>query len=290
MRIKLQHAKVGLVPLNWRYEDSKMREYLSGIAEYGFKGLQISGEQSQSREFLDEMVIRDIATAEQYLAIRCTQDGPVLGSEAESAETVRLASLAGVEMVVFAVDGTDERDLCAGRADSGPQLSPSGFRKLALHIEKFAAVSAKNGIKSAFHPHAATFVETERETKILMDQLDPQLVGLCLDVGHWIVGGGDPIKAVESYQNRITHVHVKDVSGEVLKMMLDGEIKSMNRAVEEFKLFVPAGTGVLKLAEFFNALDQFSFKGWLMSEQDSAWEPSEAASGISMKNIKTALA
>ena len=289
MRSKLQQARVGLVPLNWRYEYSRMREYLSGIAEYGFKGLQISGDQANSREFLDEMRMRDIAPAEQYLAIRCTQDGPVLGSEEESAQIVRLAAQAGVEMIVFAVDGSAERDLCAGRADSGPQMSPAGFKKLALHIEKFAAEAAKDGISSSFHPHAATFVETERETKILMDQIDSQLVGLCLDVGHWIVGGGDPIKAVEDYQNRITHVHVKDVSSEVLRMLLDGEIKSMDRAVEEFKLFVPAGTGVLKLTEFFNALDQFSFKGWLMSEQDSAWEPSEAASGISMENIKTAL-
>jgi len=72
--------------------------------------------------------------------------------------------------------------------------------------------------------------------------------------------------------------------------MLTGEIETMNSAVEDFKLFVPAGTGLLKLRDLFAALEKVSFSGWLMSEQDSAWEPSEAASGISITNMKAALA
>jgi inosose dehydratase len=286
----LDQSKIGLVPLNWRYESDNMVQFLSGISNYGFKGIQISGPQAESPEFLGEMKSNDIAPAEQYLAIRCDQDGPMDGSETESAETIRQAVLAGVEMIVFAVDGSVDRDRCAGRADSGPQLTSEAFTKLAHHVEKFARSASDQGIKSSFHPHAATYIETERETKVLMSQMASGLVGLCLDVGHWIVGGGDPIKAVKDYGDRITHVHVKDVSGEVLKNMLSGKIETMNTAVEEFKLFVPAGTGVLKMRELFSALDEVGFHGWLMSEQDSAWEPSEAASGISMVNMKATLA
>ena len=283
-------VKIGIVPLNWRYESSQMEAFLSRIFGYGFQGIQISGNQAQSPLFLSHMKSNGLAPAELYLAIRCTQDGPIEGSEAESAQTIREAVIAKVEMVVFAVDGSDDRDRCAGRADSGPQVSAEGFAKLATHIEKFARLAAKQGIRSAFHPHAATYVESERETAHLMGLLNPELVGLCLDVGHWIVGGGDPVKAVAHYGERITHVHVKDVSGEVLAKMLSGKIATMNAAVEEFKLFVPAGTGVLKLRELFQALEKVSFAGWLMSEQDSAWEPSEEASGISITNMKAALA
>ena len=289
MRGRLPEAKIGVVPLNWHYESSRMSEYLRGIAGYGFKGIQISGEQAGSPEFLIEMKRENIFPAEQYLAIPCTLDGPISSSESDSADTIRLASQAGVEMLVFAVDGSSDRDRCAGRADSGPQITPGGFTKLARYVEKFAALAAENGINSSFHPHAATYVETERETRILMEQIDSDLVGLCLDVGHWIVGGGDPIKAVNDYGNRITHVHIKDVSDEVLQKMLSGEIETMERAVEEFKLFVPAGTGLLKLQELFVELSKYSFNGWLMSEQDSAWPPSEAASGISIENMKAAL-
>jgi len=168
-------------------------------------------------------------------------------------------------------------------------MSQEGFAKLACHVESFAALAAENGVRSSFHPHAATYVETERETRILMNLMDPLVVGLCLDVGHWIVGGADPINAINDYRDRITHVHVKDVSREVLQKMLSGHIETMSNAVDEFKLFVPAGTGVLELRELFLALERTAFTGWLMSEQDSAWEPSEAASGISVANMKAAL-
>jgi sugar phosphate isomerase/epimerase len=70
---------------------------------------------------------------------------------------------------------------------------------------------------------------------------------------------------------------------------LSGKIDTMHSAVEDFKLFVPAGTGLLKLHDLFAALEKYSFSGWLMSEQDSAWEPSEAASGISIANMRVAL-
>ena len=285
----LKQSKIGLVPLNWRYDSAKKSEFLSGIANYGFKGIQISGDQAQSPDFLQDMTQHGIAPAEQYVAIRCGQEGPLAGNDEESAETIQQAIYANVEMMVFAVDGSADRDRCAGRADAGPQMSPAGFARLAAHVEKFAKSAAAEGIGSSFHPHAATYVETERETRLLMEKMDAQLVGLCLDVGHWIVAGADPLKAVGEYGNRITHVHVKDVNGEVLTKMLSGEIETMQAAVEDFKLFVPAGTGLLKLHDLLAALEKNSFTGWLMSEQDSAWEPSEAASGISIANIKAAL-
>lgn len=285
----LPQSKIGLVPLNWRYVPAKMQDFLTRIGGYGFTGIQISGDQSQSVNFLDEMRAREIAPAEQYVAIRCGQDGPLPGSEGESMTTIRQAIAAQVEMLVFAVDGTEERDRCAGRATAGPQMSESGFTQLADHVQTFAKLAKEHGIKSSFHPHAATYVETESETRTLMAHMDPSLVGFCLDVGHWIVGGADPISAINEFRNRITHVHVKDVNGEILQELVSGKIDSMNTAVEEFKLFVPAGTGMLNLRELFLALESVSFTGWLMSEQDSAWEPSEAASGVSIANITAAL-
>jgi inosose dehydratase len=285
----LSNSQIGIVPLNWKYDSTQKTKFLDGIASYGFTGIQISGEQALSAEFLELMKERGITSAEQYFAIRCDENGPLEGSEAESTKTIAQAAAAGVQILVIAVDGTADRDRCAGRADSGPQLSDVGFKRLAAQVESTARSAAAVGINSSFHPHAATYIETEAETERLFDLLDKNLVGMCLDVGHWIVGGGDPIAAVKIYGGRITHVHVKDVSPEVLTKLLSGELETMNIAVEDFKLFVPAGTGLLKMSELFHALNAISYSGWLMSEQDSAWEPAEAASGVSMANIKLAL-
>jgi len=285
----MNSSQIGIVPLNWKYDPARMNEYLSGIAGYGFKGIQISMAQGSSTDFLACMEQHSIKCAEIYVAVHMTPDGIEEISERETAETIALAAQVGVEMVVFAVDGTTERDHCATRAATGPQLSDSAYSQLAEHINRFAKIAKDHGMKSSFHPHAATFIETFAETEKLMKLLDLELVGVCLDVGHWIVGGGDPIHAINHFGKRISHVHIKDVSGEVLAKLASGEIASMETSVVEQKLFVPAGTGVLDLKGVISALTALNFSGWLMSEQDSAWEPSEAASGISYANIIAAL-
>lgn len=111
---------------------------------------------------LDQSLV-GIVPAEKYLAIRCGEASPILGSEAESARTIQQAVAAKMEMIVFAVDGTEERDGWAGRADTGPQLSDIGYERLASHIEIFAEMAAIHGISSSFHPYAETYVESERD-------------------------------------------------------------------------------------------------------------------------------
>ncbi len=285
----LPQSKVGIVPLNWKYTPEVKEVYLNGISKYGFKGIQISGDQAESQEFLSLMKKYQIETAEQYLDIHCDENGPVDSAEAHSTIIVKQAISAGVEMLVFAVDGTADRDHCAAHAHTGPHLSDAGYQRLADHISQYAAIAAASGVMSSFHQHGGTFIETPDETDLLMQKLDSALVGLCLDVGHWLVGGGDPIAAVKQYGSRVTHVHVKDVSESVLKKMQSQELPTMRVAVKDHKLFLPAGTGMLNLPELFGALDAVGFHGWLMSEQDTAWEPSELASGISIANIQHAL-
>jgi sugar phosphate isomerase/epimerase len=43
------------------------------------------------------------------------------------------------------------------------------------------------------------------------------------------------------------------------------------------------------LPGLFKELAKIDFSDWMMSEQDKAREPAEEKSGVSMRNIKTAL-
>jgi inosose dehydratase len=286
---RLPKAKVGIVALNWKFEMAKSDDFLRRIAAYGFKGIQISVEQANSDLFLSQMKANNIAKAEQYLDIACDENGPLKSADAHSQEIVDAAIRAGVEMLVFAVDGTLERDIYAGRTHLGPHLTELGYQKLADHITKYALQAKRAGMRSSFHPHSATYIETPEETRKLMGLLDYELVGMCLDVGHWIVGGGDPVQGVIEYGKRVTHVHIKDVDPEILKKLVNGEYERMHIAVEDHYLFVPAGEGALDLAGLFNELEKIGFSDWMMSEQDKAREPAEEKSGISMRNIKAAL-
>ena len=289
MSLLLKSAKIGIVALNWKFEMAKSADFLTRIAAYGFKGIQISVEQANSDSFLTQMKANGLATVEQYLDIACDENGPLLMADAHSQEIVDAAIRAGVEMLVFAADGTLERDIYAGRTHLGPHLNETGYQRLADHITKYALQAKTAGMRSSFHPHSATFIETPDETRKLMELLDDELVGMCLDVGHWIVGGGDPVQGVIEYGKRITHVHIKDVDPEILKKLIAGEYERMHVAVEDHFLFVPAGEGALDLKGLFAELEKIGFSDWMMSEQDKAREPAEEKSGVSMRNIEAAL-
>lgn len=289
MSFNLDKAKVGIVALNWKFEMANSADFLRRIAAYGFEGIQISVEQANSDSFLSKMKENNLATAEQYLDIACDENGPLDIADAHSQEIVTAAIRAGVEMLVFAVDGTLERDIYAGRTHLGPHLNENGYQRLADHIAKYALQAKTADVRSSFHPHSATYIETPEETRKLMALLDYDLVGMCLDVGHWIVGGGDPVQGVIEYGKRVTHVHIKDVDPEVLKRLIAGEYERMHVAVEDHYLFVPAGEGALDLPGLFNELAKIDFSDWMMSEQDKAREPAEEKSGVSMRNIKAAL-
>jgi inosose dehydratase len=285
----LKNAKIGIVALNWKFEMANSADFLKRIAAYGFKGIQISVEQANSDIFLKQMQENGLATAEQYLDIACDENGPLPTADAHSKEIVDAAIRSGVEMLVFAVDGTLERDIYAGRTHMGPHLNEMGYQRLASHITKYAQQAHAAGLRSSFHPHSATFIETPEETRKLMALLDHELVGMCLDVGHWMIGGGDPVEGVIEYGQRVTHVHIKDIDPKVLTKLAAGEYERMHFAVEDDYIFVPAGEGALDMPGLFAELEKINFAGWMMSEQDKAREPSEEKSGVSMRNIKAAL-
>jgi inosose dehydratase len=286
--VRLREAKVGIVPLNWKYDAAHKESFLRRISEFGFKGIQVSCEQSESAEFRGLMKKYEIEAAEIYVPIRCSVNGVLPGEDEEVEKILTSGAQSKVQNAVFAIDGSKDRDESAANADAGPGFTDAGFKSVADFVEKWAVRAHELGMASSFHPHGGTYIETPRETKILISLLSEK-VSLCLDVGHWLVGGGDPVAAVREYGNRVTHVHVKDVNGEVLQKMKSKEVPNMGYAVDELKLFVPAGTGLLKVRELFIALEESGFSGWLMSEQDTAWEPTEEKSAESMANIQIAL-
>jgi inosose dehydratase len=285
---RLQGSKIGLVPLNWRFTDERKSEVIAKFAEYGFLGIQVSEKQANSSEYRNLFTKYSIAAAELYIAIKCDTKSIAENSDEETKRKIDAAKNSNAEMIVFAVDGDAIRDQIASNAHQGPSLTPEGLSELAEHVNKWSKYSNSLGMRASFHPHAATYIETSEETAALFSKLDEN-VGLCLDVGHWLVGGGDPVAAVKEYNSRITHVHIKDVDPQVLAKLKAGKYEGMDIAVNQDKLFAPAGTGALDLDGLLDSLNQVGFSGWLMSEQDSAWEPSEEKSLESYRNIERAL-
>jgi inosose dehydratase len=91
-------------------------------------------------------------------------------------------------------------------------------------------------------------------------------VGLCLDTGHFFIGGGDPVVAIHEWADRINHVHVKDA----LRAVMDGIIADNAPATSIWsrEAFPAFGAGDANVAGVLAALQQIDYEGWLVVEQD----------------------
>ena len=82
----------------------------------------------------------------------------------------------------------------------------------ADEFNKIGEKVAAAGMKFGYHNHTVEFTQTEGVLPFveLMRLTDPSKVTVEMDCGWVIVGGGDPVKLLQSYGNRISMLHVKD--------------------------------------------------------------------------------
>lgn len=155
----------------------------------------------------------------------------------------------------------------AGRISPEMGLTESQWKIFASGAEKVAkAVKDKFGMRTVFHHHCGGYVETPQEVDKLMECTDPELLGLCLDMGHYAFGGGNPVKALKKYFNRVWHVHFKDFDPKVGEDAVQKQYDYF-KSVEE-GVFCELGKGNVDFPSIVNILNAKGFDGWIVVEQD----------------------
>ena len=302
-RRRLPHASIGIVPIVWNNVDlvdlappvppATILETARGLR---YEGVQFGRGFPVGTALRDLLQGYGLRLAEVYAEITCTEDGPVDGSLEHARARLQLLHEAGGEVLIPAChvgvgdDPSQGRGAWAARGDhpDAPRFTPDGWRALAELLERLAAEAADLGHLAAFHPHGGTHVETPDEVARLVELTDPRLA-LCLDVGHYTVGGGDPAEAVRTYGGRLRHVHLKDVDRDVLAGLRAGTGGDFGQAIRD-RLFTELGRGVLDLPAVVDALESIDYAGWLMVEQDSSRLPPAEAAAIGKTAIDAQLA
>jgi inosose dehydratase len=292
---RLAHAPIGVVPIIWNNADLPGHrplippaEVLDEIERLGYAGTQMGVGFPRGAELAEELAARHLRLAEVYATIACGREGPLPGAMTVSRDRLFDLHAAGGEVLVVALERTDERDVWVGRADGAPQLTDGGWRSLGTLLDALAREAGELGHPLAFHNHCGTYVETPDEIEQLVGATDPDGVGLCLDVGHAVLGGGDPQALLARYGERVLHVHLKDIAPEPLQDLRDGRLIGFAAALTE-RVFAPLGRGVLDLPSVLRALAAREYRGWLMVEQDTSWEPPSEAAAIGMRVLDATL-
>lgn len=143
------------------------------------------------------------------------------------------------------------------------QLDDAGWARLSRNLADAASRVRGHGYEPTFHHHAGTFVETPDEIDRMLAVSD---IGITLDTGHLLIGGGDPAEVWTRWGSRINHVHLKDVRRERLRSIVAAGGGMID--VWSGGTFVPLGDGDLDLDAFMAGLEESGYTGWLVIEQD----------------------
>ena len=95
--------------------------------------------------------------------------------------------------------------------DERPVLDEAGWSTLLGNLDRLAALATEAGVTATLHPHVGTMVEDAAEVQRV---LDDSAIGLCLDTGHLLIGGADPVALARDHAPRIRHTHLKDVDAD----------------------------------------------------------------------------
>ena len=293
----LARAPIGTVPILWNNADlpelrlgAEAETVLDAIARTGYDGTQLGINFPEGDALRGILAARGLRLAEVYAWFGATVDGPVEGSLEQVRERIRLLRVGGGEVLCIAFDGTQARDAYAGRADEPgtPRLTDDGWRRTGELLTAASEETRAAGARIAFHPHAGTFVETPGEVDRLAASIPADVLPFCLDVGHYTVGGGDPVATLRAYGERVTHVHLQDVDPEVLAGLRDGSVAGFSAAIRR-RLFTELGAGVLDLDGLLAVLAERAYDRWLMVEQDSGWPPPAESAAIGRRVLAAAL-
>ena len=91
-------------------------------------------------------------------------------------------------------------------------------------------------------------------------------VGLCLETGHMMLGGGDPVALLGEWGDRINHVHLKDATLSVMAKIVEDDAPVTE--IWSREAFCELGHGDLDADAILDGLRGISFGGWLVVEQD----------------------
>ncbi|MGB3351889.1 MAG: sugar phosphate isomerase/epimerase [Mycobacterium sp.] len=168
----------------------------------------------------------------------------------------RLRACGADVLVIGAATGRDGYD---GRST----LDREQWDRLVANLEHVEKVAQDSDVRAVLHPHMGTVIERREEVYQLLGSCS---VPLCLDTGHLLIGGTDPLELLRTHGDRIAHVQLKDVTAALAAQVSSGETRYSD-AVRD-GMYTPLGRGDIDIEGLLDELAARSYSGWLVLEQD----------------------
>jgi inosose dehydratase len=272
--------KLGSAPINWGIVDAGTHnplpsEVLNAIQADGYQGVELG---AHGYFGLTSAAINAQFRARK-LAVVSTWYDVDLSEPLSQAVREELSLIAG-----FLKDGNASvlliSDKCSagrmavvGRVHDHPDTlwTPADWAQVPETLMEIHELASQWGLTIAVHPHVGTHFETGEEIARLVEIIADSPIKLCLDSGHILIGGSDPIAFLNAQGENIVHVHAKDVDGAMLKEVRAGRQTYMEAVGNG--LYCDLGTGLVDWQGLAKGLVAANYSGWVVAEQDQILKP-----------------
>lgn len=274
------NIRVGNAPCSWGVienvegERGGYAQVLDEMHATGFAGTELGDwgfMPTDPAALRQELAARNLQLLASWVSVYLHDPNRLADSEEAAVRTARLlAEVGGPDnLIVLGNDPyTDPtRTKYAGRISPEQGMSEARWHSFAEGANRIArAVKRETGLRTVFHHHIGTWVETPEETARFLSLTDPDLVGLCFDTGHYRFGGGDPVAGLCRHADRVWHVHFKDhdprVAAQSRREEWDG-VQSVAHGI-----FCELGKGDVDFSAVIRELHEIGYRGWIVVEQD----------------------
>ena len=268
--------KLGIAPIAWSNDDmpelggkTSLEQCLKEASMAGFTGIESGGKfPMESEELIPKLNKENLKLCSGWYGAQLLKRSPKEEFELMQKQ-LKLFKDCKAPCMVFAevtdsVQGDPVKPL-----SKRPKLSKEDWKKFAQSINEISKMMLDENMPLAYHHHMGTVIETEEDVRRLMEKTKDS-VKLLIDTGHMLFAQGSSIKLVESFYERIIHVHCKDIRKDILDKSL--KIDSTFRQAFLDGAFTVPGDGCIDYVPFLNALKEKNYSGWLVveAEQDPA--------------------
>ncbi len=270
--------KLAIAPIGWTNDDLPelgggipFEQCVSEMALAGFQGSEVGNKYPKDPKVLNQALkLRGLTICNAWFSSFLTTK-PYKEVEKEFIKHRDFLYAVGARVIGAAEQGHSiQGDQTKSVFNDKPTFTDEEWKLLCEGLNKLGKKAAEKGMKLTYHHHMGTGVQTAAEIDRLMENTDPELLGLLYDTGHLVFSGEDHLAVLTKWMKRIRHVHLKDMRPAVRNKAKNGKW-SFLRAVKEGVFTVP-GDGAVDFAPIFDALKKAKYEGWWVveAEQDPA--------------------
>lgn len=275
MTVRTNRIRVGSAPDSWGVwfpddpEQVPWQRFLDEVAEAGYSWIELGPYgylPTDPARLADEVGKRDLRVSAG--TIFCGLHRGPSAWESAWEQVSRVASLTrAMEAEHLVVIPSFWRDDRTAEILEPPELTTEQWGHLTTNMERLGREARDTyGVDIVVHPHADTHIDTEEHVERFLDSTDSSLVNLCLDTGHYAYCGGDSVKLIETYGERIGYLHLKQVAPDVLADVVANGIPFGAAVRREVMCEPPAG--VPELGSVLDAARKLDVDLFAIVEQD----------------------